>query len=115
MYFKASTSEYFPSDNMFQSTLYTLPGFKRLQDDTKHNTHNKAKTSMMISIWTNPIAIFIPTGAWMTEQSQVKHVLLFCASVLLGILWRMFLLETGMPTSAVQLQYSQFQVAYECN
>ena len=37
---------------------------------------------MMISVWTNPIAIFILNGARTTEQSQVKHE--FCARVLYG-------------------------------
>ena len=38
---------------------------------------------MMISVWTNPTANLILIGARMTEQSQVKHELLFCARVLL--------------------------------
>ena len=48
------------------------------------NAHDKTKIFMMISVWTNPTAIFILIGARTTEQSQVKHELLFCARVLLG-------------------------------
>ena len=48
---------------------------------------------MMISVWTNPIAIFIFIGARTTEQSQVKHELLFCARVLLGNIRRIFLFK----------------------
>ena len=48
---------------------------------------------MMISVWTNPTAIFILIGAQMTEQSQVKHELSFCARVLLGNIRRIFLLK----------------------
>ena len=48
---------------------------------------------MMISVWTNPTAIFILIGAQTTEQSQVKHELSFCARVLLGNIRRMFLLK----------------------
>ena len=48
---------------------------------------------MMISVWTNPIAIFILIGARTTEQSQVKRELLFCARVLLGNIRRIFLFK----------------------
>ena len=48
---------------------------------------------MMISVWTNPTAIFILIGAQMTEQSQVKHELSFCARVLLGNIRRIFLFK----------------------
>ena len=48
---------------------------------------------MMISVWTNPTAIFILIGARTTEQSQVKHELLFCARDLLGNIRRIFLLK----------------------
>ena len=48
---------------------------------------------MMISVWTNPTAIFILIGARTTEQSQVKHELLFCARVLLGNIRRILLLK----------------------
>ena len=47
----------------------------------------------MISVWTNPTAIFILIGARATEQSQVKYELLFCARVLLGNIRRFFLLK----------------------
>ena len=48
---------------------------------------------MIISVWTNPTAIFILIGAWTTEQSQVKHELLFCARVLLGNIRRISLFK----------------------
>ena len=62
---------------------------------------------MMISVCTNPTAIFILIGARTTEQSQVKHELLLCARVLLGNIRRIFYLkisDTGMPTSSVTVQ-----------
>ena len=48
---------------------------------------------MTISVWTNPIAIFILIGARTTEQSQVKHELLFCARVLFGNIRRIILFK----------------------
>ena len=48
---------------------------------------------MMIIVWKNPTAIFILIGACTTEQSQVKHELLFCARILLGNIRRIFLLK----------------------
>ena len=54
---------------------------------------------MMISVWTNPIAIFILIGAWTTEQSQVKRELLFCARVLIGEYTEIFFIKISrMPT-----------------
>ena len=53
----------------------------------------KLKIYMMISVWTNLTVILILIGARMTEQSQVKHELLFCARVLLGNIRRIFLLK----------------------
>ena len=38
---------------------------------------------MMISVWTNPTAIFILIGARTTEQSQVKHELSVDSPILL--------------------------------
>ena len=57
------------------------------------NAHDKTKIFMMISVWTNPTAIFTLIGARTTEQSQVKHELSFCARVLLGNIRRIFLLK----------------------
>ena len=51
---------------------------------------------MMTSVWTNPTAIFILIGAWMMEQSQVKHELLFCARVLLGEYTENFLIKKSL-------------------
>ena len=48
---------------------------------------------MMIIVWRNPTAIFILIGARTTEQSQVKHELLFCARVLLGNIRRIFFIK----------------------
>ena len=70
---------------------------------------------MMISVWTNPTAIFTLIGARTTEQSQVKHELSFCARVRLGNIRRIFFIKksrileclietthfaTGAPVSA---------------
>ena len=63
---------------------------------------------MMISVWKNPTAIFILIGVWMTEQSQVKHELSFCAKVLLGEYMEYFLLKNLGYWNAYNMEFDSF-------
>ena len=48
---------------------------RRLQNNTELtlNAHDKTKVSMLISVWTNPIASFIFVEGSMAQQTQEKH------------------------------------------
>ena len=92
------------------ATLQGLKDYKSTQNLLICNTHDKTKIFMMISMWTSPTAIFILIRAWTTEQSHVKHELLFCARVLLENIRRIFklkILDTGMPA------FNEYNIIYQ--
>ena len=100
MPFKVSTNDYLPPNSTFFKSFKVFyihykacKDYKTTQNLLIHNAHNKTTIFMMISMWTNPTVIFILIGARMTEQSQVKYELLFCARVLLGNIRRIILLN----------------------
>ena len=81
--------------------------YKITQNSLDLNAHNKTKISMLISVWTNPIASFIFVEGSMAKMNTCRY---FVPGFYWGICREKFCLkiwDSGMPTScAVSLSWN---------